>query len=165
MYLSDEAFDRLVSEDVKGRVTPQQAELIRQPANRGRWRNALRGILDNVSAQMAQLDQREASLPEDVMNLGEAGQRLLAAGQTEIATQRDRIARFRFHVESRLDELAILDAHDTGSVGDSPSLADLYLAAIVEHRRLLLASEFEPTPIDEALWSAVDGRWGFGAVA
>jgi len=40
-------------------------------------------------------------------------------------------------------------------------LASFYRNAILEHRSIMQHYDFEPTPIDHALWNSIDGVWSF----
>lgn len=160
--LTNEAFARLVAEDVKNRVTDEQKKYLRLPENVDRWQRNLVALLDNLSGQLADLNIREATETERYEKLGDDGITLLAEAQADIDQRRKRISRFRYHVENRLDEATRLIAVSETSVG--AEMATFMRKAIEKHRTLMREADLDATAIDHALWAALDGHWLFDDV-
>jgi len=40
-------------------------------------------------------------------------------------------------------------------------VVDFLRRAIEQHKAMMISYDLEPTPIDGALWAALDGRWEF----
>lgn len=159
--LSDDAFARLVAEDVKNRVTQSQADYLRMEENWPRWRRALELLLSNLESQMAELADRERTEIGRYEMLGADGVRLLAEVQTDVEQRRRKIVRFRFHVESRLDEVVRFMSANSKSVDERARTNDLLRSAIERHREIIHEYDYEYDEVDEALWSSLDGQWAF----
>lgn len=157
--LTNEAFARLVAEDVKNRVTDEQRKYLRLPENVERWQRNLVALLENLSDQFGQLAEREKDEGDRYRDLGEEGIGLLAEMQADVDQRRKRIARFRFHVENRLDEATRIIAAAEG--GADADMLRFVQRAIEKHRELTEEAELDPTPIDKALWSSLQGHWEF----
>lgn len=160
--LTNEAFARLVAEDVKNRVTDEQKRYLRLPENAERWQRNLVALLDNLANQLVELNDREAEETERYHRLDEDGVRLLAEMQADVDQRRKRISRFRYHVENRLDEATRLIAVADLSVNGE--LAVFMQKAIEAHKDLIYQADLDPTPIDRALWAALEGRWDFDSI-
>lgn len=159
--LTDDAFVRLVADDVKNRVTDEQRSYLRLPSNTARWIEALESLLVSLESQLLELDRKEVIEVQRFSALGDDGVVLLAELQTDIEARRTKIGRFRFHVETRLDEArrAQIIASDVG--GERARAADFFREAIARHREMILAYDFDYSDIDEALWATLDGLWNF----
>jgi len=160
--LTNEAFARLVAEDVKNRVTDEQKKYLRLPENVERWQRNLVALLENLSNQLADLNEREQVETDRYHGLGEDGISLLAETQADLDQRRKRISRFRYHVENRLDEATRLIAIADTDLG--ADMANFMQKVIAKHRDLLNEADLDPTPIDRALWAALDGKWLFDDV-
>lgn len=157
--LTNEAFARLVAEDVKNRVTDEQRRYLRLPENLGRWQRNLVALLENLAGQLSDLSEKEQTDTSRYQSLGEDGVRLLAEMQADTDQKRKRISRFRYHVEARLDEATRLIASSETSVPEE--MAAFLQKSIEKHRELINEADIDPSPIDEALWAALDGYWKF----
>lgn len=157
--LTNEAFARLVAEDVKNRVTDEQKKYLRLPENVERWQRNLVALLENLAGQLTELNEREQGETERYKQLGDDGIRLLAESQADIDQRRKRISRFRYHVENRLDEATRLIA--VAEIGVEGEMAAFLQKSIERHRELINEADLDPTPIDRALWAALEGRWDF----
>lgn len=160
--LTNEAFARLVAEDVKNRVTDEQRKYLRLPENMERWQRNLVALLENLAGQLTELNDKEQVETSRYQQLGDDGIRLLAEIQADLDQRRKRISRFRHHVENRLDEatrlIAVSDSDDGGGA------TAFFQRAIAKHRDLIQEADLDPTPIDKALWAALEGRWDFDDV-
>lgn len=160
--MNHEAFTRLVAEDVKKQVTPEQAQYIRQGENLERWQHALVALLENLSEQLQILNDREEADSERYKELGDEGLGMLAEMQSDVEQRRKKIFRFRYHVEQRLDEATRL----LSSIGPDPDaeMLEFVRQGIEQHKSLTKRSGIDPTPIDEALWNTLYGKWEFDSI-
>ena len=163
--LSDDAFVRLVAEDVKNRVSDEQKSYLRFPENNDRWKEALQALLSNLEEQIFSLDSREKTEAKRLQALGDDGVVLLAEMQTDIDSRRRKISRFKFHVESRLDEAERMAFSASDDSSDNARTVHFLREAIAKHRSLILENDFDYSDIDEALWSALSGHWEFDSIS
>jgi len=169
--LTDDNFARLVAEDVKNRVSTEQADYLRLPENMSRWKRSLQLLLVNLDSQLDELATKEDLEVRRYQGLGGEGVNLLAEVQTVIEQRRRKVIKFRFHVEKRLDEVIRLsNAVSKDEVKQSGNY-NLLRSAIQKHKELLLDEDFFATLsdadqdlIDEALWASLDGVWAFDEV-
>lgn len=159
--MNDEAFARLVAEEVKNRVASEQRDYLMLPENWGNWQRALVTLVENLRAQERDLDEREQREAERYRTLGDSGVKMLAEVMAENENRRKKIARFRFHVENRLDEVTRMIALGTDEVDERLKVVEFLRRAIERHREMITAEDIEPTVIDLALWQALDGKWAF----
>lgn len=162
--MQDETFARLVAEEVKNRVTVTQQDYLRLPENWGRWQRALVVLVDNLKSQLEEIDEQEESDAERYGKLGEHGVVLLAESISEHEARRKKINRFKFHVESKLDEVTRMIGLGSEAIDDEVRAIDFLRRAIERHRELNEEAMIDPTPIDEALWGALDGKWDFDSI-
>ncbi len=78
--------------------------------------------------------------------------------------KRTKVNRFRFYVQQRLAEAERMLALGEDSQDPDLKMADFLKRAIEEHQTLMAEYDFEPSPIDTALWQAVHGDWGFAGL-
>jgi two-component sensor histidine kinase len=162
--LNDDSFARLVAEDVKNRVTDSQTDYLRMPENWHRWKRALEVLLQNLGQQLEELTDKERIEIGRYEQLGVDGVRLMAEVQTDIAQRRRKISRFRFHVETRLDEVARLISASSGEDGERIQNFELLRSAIIKHREIIEVHDLDFTTVDEALWASLDGVWEFDEI-
>jgi hypothetical protein len=162
--LNDDAFARLVAEDVKNRVTDSQSDYLRLPENWSRWSRALTILYDNLQDQLDELGERERIEIGRYEMLGADGVRLMAEVQTDIEQRRRKIIRFRFYVETRLDEVARMISSGSEDQSEQMRTAELLRSAIIKHRELIEENDFDFSEIDEALWFSLEGRWNFDSI-
>lgn len=160
----DETFARLVAEEVKNRVTPEQRDYLLLPENWGRWQRALVTLADNLDGQLKDLAAQEKLDTERYRALGDDGLKLLAEALSEYENRRKKITRFKFHVDARLDEVTRKIALGTDAVDERLKTVDFLRKAIERHRSLLEELDLEETPVDRALWAALDGKWEFEGI-
>lgn len=159
--LSDDAFARLVAEDVKNRVTNSQREYLRLPENWERWQRALKLLLDNLNDQLADIDARARVDIARLEALGEDGRVLLAEYQTNLEQRSRKIMRFRFYVETRLDEVSRLIVIGSDETSAHTRAAEFYRKAIERHQEIITEGDLDYNSIDEALWATLRGEWRF----
>lgn len=162
--MNDEAFARLVAEEVKNRVAAEQRDYLLLPENWTRWQRALLALIDNLDRQEVDLDDREKREAERYRTLGDDGLKFLAEAMAENENRRKKIVRFRFHVETRLDEVTRMIALGSSEVDDRLKVVEFLRLAIERHKEMMQTRNYEPTPIDEALWLALDGKWAFDEI-
>jgi len=162
--LTDDAFVRLVADDVKNRVTDEQRSYLRLSSNSERWVEALQSLLTSLDNQTLDLNRREQAEVQRYSSLGDDGVVLLAELQTDIEERRTKIGRFRFHVETRLDEARRMQSIASYVADERGRASDFFREAIARHREMILAYDFEYSDIDEALWATLDGLWKFDDV-
>mgnify|MGYP001443198157 FL=1 len=154
--MDDSTFDRLVSEDVKNLLSPEKSDFLRLPENQERWKQSLLKLITNLDEQISDLTQDEniaiKALPSH----------MVTEYKINNDEKRTKISRFRFYVMQKISEVEKLIAlGEEGATEKELSLAQFLKKAIEEHKRLMSENEFEPTPIDLALWSCTTGEWGF----
>lgn len=155
--MNDEAFARLVAEEVKNKVSDSQRRYLALPENLERWKRALQYLSDNLDDQIVEIDRQEKIRLNEYRDLGSEGDLLLAEASANSATRRSKIDRFRFFVTAKLDEVTRLAA----SRSSEPNSDDFYRRAIKKWWDLMQDFEMEPTRIDYALHAALDGKWEF----
>jgi hypothetical protein len=162
--LSDDAFARLVAEEVKNKVSRTQRNILLQKENWDKWRRALQSLLDHLNEQLTNIEGWEAADTERYEAMGSDGMVLLASALAEYKSRKTKIDRFRFHVERRLDDVMQMISTGEAPEDDLSKHARLFENAIRKHKELLDRFDIEPNAIDLALWDALDGRWTFNEV-
>lgn len=159
--MNDETFARIVAEEVKKKATPSQAEYLRLPENWAKWQRCLNILIDNLDGQLDDIDDQMDETTDRYKALGDEGLKLLTEATEQFESQRKKISRFKFHVEARLDEVTRMIALGSDAVDDRLKTVQFLRRAIERHKEMVLNYEFEPTPIDKALWAALEGKWDF----
>lgn len=162
--MNDDAFARLVAEEVKNKISPVHKKELMKKENWERWKEALIVLSENLQRQ---IDEIEADAEVDerrYMSLGKTGSKLARESNDYYDTKATRIKRFKFHVDKRLDEVAVMI--ETGDVlkSDGWDVVEFYRKAIIEHRNLLRKFDLEDTSIDRALWDTLDNKWNFDSI-
>jgi hypothetical protein len=164
MKLTDDAFSRLVAEDVKNRISKSQKSLLREPENYNRWQTALENLLENLEDQLLDLDDQEEIEVGKYRQLGKDGEKLIAELRKNLSARRSKISRFRFYVETRLDEVKRLRTTSSASPEERGKASDFYRNAIMQHKQILMDEDYEFSEVDEALWATLEGRWEFDSL-
>lgn len=164
MTMNDDAFARLVAEEVKNKVSKSQRLVLMQKENWDKWKRALLALVETLQVQLETIAEDEKADRQRYSGLGSDGQTLLAMATSEYANRRSKIERFKFHVERRLDEVEQMIQTGQPLENDPLKNAILYENAIKKHRELIEQYDIEPTPIDLALWDALEGQWSFNKV-
>lgn len=157
----DEVFARLVAEEVKNKVSREQADYLRLPENWTRWQRCLVTLIDNLNNQLDDIADQEDDSTGRYKAMGDDGIRLLAESLSEYESRRKKITRFRFHVETRLDEVTRMIALGSDAVDERMKAVEFLRKAIEQHRKMVMAEDLEPTPYDTALWASLEGKWQF----
>lgn len=159
--MNDDAFARLVAEEVKNNVGKAQKEFLKLPENWSRWQRALLALSKNLETQLANINADEDADRRRYEALGEDGVRLLAEAMSDYENRRKKIDRFKYHVDNRIDEVTKMIALGVDSIDEELRTIEFLRKAIKRHRDLLAENDMESTPIDEALWLALEGKWEF----
>jgi len=166
-YVSDDEFARLVSEDVKNKISMRQKEILLDPNNWGRWQRALLMLIDNVDNQLEEINMDRQADRNRYEAMGRDGKTLLQESESAYSSRLMKIERFKFHINRRLDDVArLIETEPTDTKVDNLSIsgndAGFFKKAIIQHRSLYEKYDIEPTGIDAALWQALDNKWVFG---
>lgn len=159
--MNDDAFARLVAEEIKNNASDEQRDYLRLPENWSRWHRAVQALENNLDIQLKLIHEKNQEEVARYQQLGEDGIRLIAETTAESDNRRKKIERFKFHVTSRLDEVARMIALGTDAVEERLKTVEFLRKAIESHRNKMREYEMEATPIDIALWASLDGRWDF----
>ncbi len=155
--MNDEAFSRLVAEEVKNKATEAQKKYLALPENLDRWKRALQYLSNNLEEQIKEIDRQEKTRLSQYKSLGAEGDLLLAETSATSSVRRSKIDRFRFFVTAKLDEVSRMVA----SVSDDNLLDDFHRKAIKKWWSMMQEFEMEPTRIDHALHASLEGKWEF----
>ena len=68
--MNDEAFSRLVAEEVKNKASEAQKKYLASPENLVRWKRALKYLSENLEAQTQEIDNYEAERLQKYKSLG-----------------------------------------------------------------------------------------------
>lgn len=159
--MNDDAFARLVAEEIKNQVSQSQRDYLNLPENWARWQRAAQILSNNLENQLKSIKDTEEVESEKYKALGQDGLKLLTETVAEFDNRRKKIERFRFHVVNRLDEITRTIAMGTEIVEERLKTVEFLRKAIEQHRDMMRDYDLEPTPIDVALWSTLDGKWIF----
>jgi hypothetical protein len=162
--LNDDAFARLVAEDVKNRVSSDQSDYLRLPENQERWRKTLAALIENLNEQIEGIKRQESEEINSIkkMKLGKTAEQVsIVESEAGFEERRKKISRFRFHVENKLAEADRLIALGEDGLSGDMKLANLLTKAINTHREMMFEFDIEPTPLDTALWRVLEGKWEF----
>ena len=159
--MNDDTFARVVAEDVKNRATQPQKEYLKLPENWDRWQRSLATLETNLNDQLASIHNSEREQIDTYQALGTDGAKLIVEATIEQEARRKKIERFKFHVTSKIDEVARLIVTGGEIVDEHLQRTNFLRRAIEQHYSMMVSCDFEPTPIDSALWAALEGHWEF----
>jgi len=162
--MNDDAFARLVGDEVKNKISRSQREFLNLPENNERWQEALQVLIANLDEQLSDLADRETRERERFEALGDEGAALLAAMESDVETRRNKITRFRFYVERRLESVQRESAGNSELIEERARLVEFLRQAIERHQSMIAEVELDPTPVDHALWAALNGAWEFDKI-
>lgn len=162
--MNDDAFARLVAEDVKNKTSRDQKTYLSLPENWGRWQKALKLLIKNLNEQREQILDSETQTIEKYRHLGDEGVRLTMELNASFEDRRKKIERFTYYVEQKFDEVSRMIATGGDKADERLSMIEFYRKAISKHKELMTEYELDATNIDEALWSALDGKWEFDEI-
>lgn len=164
VMMNDDVFARMVSEEVKNKLSASQKKILLEPENWGRWKEALLFLIENLDRQIENIKEDAEVDAEKYSTMGLSGKKLAAEAAREYQYRIKKIDRFKFHVNRRLDEVMMMI--ETGNVESSDGWDRVAFLenAIVKHRELLREFDLEDTAVDRALWSALAGNWEFDSI-
>jgi hypothetical protein len=162
--MNDDAFARLVAEDVKNKSTPQQQAYLTLPENWIRWQKALNLLSENLVKQIAGIHEFEREKLKEYELLGDEGIRLIAETSASFDERRAKIERFNFYVQEKYDEVSRMIAVGSSNVDERIKMVEFFRRAIEKHKALIDEYEMDPTAIDYALWDTLDGKWNFDTI-
>lgn len=162
--MNDDAFARLVAEEVKNKVSKAQKDFLMLPENWNKWQRALIALSRNLESQLVRINEDEASDKKRYEELGEDGVRLLAEALSDYENRRKKIERFKYHVDNRVDQVTKMIALGVESIDDELKTVEFLRRAITKHKDMLYENDLEATSIDVALWDALDGKWSFDGI-
>lgn len=162
--MNDDAFARMVAEEVKNKISPVHKQELMKEDNWARWKEALLALSENLQRQIESIEADAVSDERRYASLGKTGTRLARESNSYYDTKATRVRRFKFHVDKRLDEVSVMI--ETGNIinSDGWDQVEFYRKAIIEHRSLMRAFDLEDTSIDRALWDTLDNKWNFDSV-
>jgi chromosome segregation ATPase len=161
--MNDDAFAKLVAEEVKNRVPRDAKEVLFQQENWDRWKRALIVLVENLNQQILNINE-DIDTDTDRYSKLEDGTALLSSALAAYESRRKKIERFLFHVQNRLNQVEKMI--ETGvRIEDEATTKLLMLQnAIKTHRRMMYEFNLEETELDKALWAVLDGKWEFNNV-
>lgn len=148
--MNDETFARIVAEDVKNNVTESQREYLMLPQNRKRWKFALKVLAENIDLQIKAIGADKASDGARYSALGSQGKSMLVESDAAYDAKLNKINRFMFYVESRLNFVQNLVEDES-----EMSRKELLEAAIHKYLEMLEEIDLERTELDDALEHAL----------
>lgn len=160
--MNDDTFAMVVANDVKNKATPDQRQYLRLPENWDRWKEALEALLESLDSQTKELTRKLGSLKEAYGDDEDLS--LYSTSKTEFDSRIKRVERFRFYVEQKLNEVNRMILMEDEEVDEDLQPYFFLRKAIEAHKGMMVEFDFEPTPIDKALWAALEGRWDFDKV-
>lgn len=164
MQMNDDAFARMVAEEVKNKLSPLHKKELMEPENWQRWKTALLALSENLQNQIEDIEEDAESDAHRYASLGRAGNRLSKETDKYYGSKATRVKRFKFHVDKRLDEVCAMI--ETGSIiqTDGWDQVEFFRRAITTHRSLMREFDLEDTALDRALWSTLDSKWEFDSI-
>jgi len=162
--MNDDAFSKMVAEEVKNKLPQKDRELLLQEENWDRWRDTLVALVEILDEQIGDIDLDAESDRIRYEQLGRSGKRLAQEASAAYNSKKHKINRFKYHVEKRLDQVVTMI--ETGEkIDDDLSMeADLLRKAIIKHREMLREYDLEETAIDRALWDVLKNKWTFDSI-
>lgn len=166
--LSNDSFDSIVNQDVRGSLDSSTSKLLRQPENLNRWYDTLLSIKRTVEAQLAASRAELIQKQVEFLPQGSSGKMLFL--QERVTTERWRKGTIRFKngVEDKLAEAKRLRAEHHKHTYVDVLVRDRDRAmrealrlrtAIVSHRQTVDGDEEQAGNADEELWKAIDSTY------
>lgn len=163
-FYSDDAFASMVAEEVKNNLSPVHKKILMDKSNWGRWKDALVALSENLQEQLDTIDADAASDKIRYEGMGHAGRRLATEAASVYASRRAKVSRFKFHVDRKLDEVAMMIDTGEAIASDGWKQVEFFKKAIAVHRSLMREYDLESTAIDKALWATLDNKWVFDSI-
>jgi hypothetical protein len=164
MILGDDVFAQMVAEEVKNKLSGSQRETLLKEENWDRWLRALVALSENLAAQIDNISTDSESDANRYRALGKEGQKLVAEAAAAYAFRKNKIERFKFHVDKRLDQVTKMTASGEPIDLNPYEAAAFYRKAIARHQELFANFDLESTILDVALWAALKQQWKFDEI-
>lgn len=104
MTHDDETFKDIVSRDVKGEAPKDEQNLLREPSNARRWRDALVSMKDNITAQRMQKNAELEEFRQKCFTKGATGKHLYFEARADHQVWKAKSNWVLKNVEDRLRE-------------------------------------------------------------
>lgn len=159
--INDDTFARMVAEEVKNKLSPSQREILLQPENWTRWKDALLLLIENLDSQIENIKDDAEADADRYSSMGRSGEKLAREAAKAYQGRIIKIDRFKFHVNRRLDDVMMMIETGNQIKSDGWDRVDFLKRAISTHRQMLKEFDLEDTAVDRALWAALTDRWEF----
>lgn len=161
--MNSDTFAKLVAEEVKNKVSNESRKELLRKENWERWERSLIALVDNLESQIHRIDEDTEA---DTVRYSaiEGGEKLLEEALASYEARKKKVERFRFHVENRLAQVSKMIATGVPMEEDQSKTVALLTSAIQMHKSMMSKFDIEPTKIDQALWSALEGKWNFNNI-
>jgi hypothetical protein len=159
--INDDAFARMVAEDVKNKLSPFHKNQLMDKGNWDRWKNALILLSENIQEQIDDISADMQSDEDRYNAMGQSGKKLAREARAAYESRLKKVSRFKFHVDKKLDEVTAMIDTGLAVASDGWDKVDFLKRAIAKHRSMIYEYDFEHTAIDSALWAALDEKWEF----
>ena len=160
--ISDDSFAWMVAEEVKNKLSPRERQILLQPENWSKWQRCLLALVDNLDTQIERIEDDADADARRFASIG--SRRLQTEAENAYRQRKNKIERFKFYVNKRLDQVTSMIENGTTPEMSGAQEAEFLRRAIYQHRKMLMENDMEDTPIDRALWAALDGQWQFDNV-
>lgn len=157
--ISDDSFAWMVAEEVKNKLSPRERQILLQPENWGKWQRCLVALVDNLDDQICRIEEDEEADSRRFASIG--SRRLQNEAESAYRGRKQKIERFKFYVNKRLDQVTAMIESGSAPEMSGTQEVEFLRRAINQHRKMLVDNDMEDTPIDRALWAALDGHWEF----
>lgn len=160
--ITDDSFAWMVAEEVKNKLSPRERQILLQPENWHKWQRCLITLVENLDDQ---IDRISEDAEADALRFAGLGsKRLQAEAESAYRQRKQKIERFKFYVNKRLDQVTSMIESGNAPEMSGTQEVEFLRRAITAHRKMLVDNDMEDTPIDRALWAALDGHWEFDNV-
>jgi len=164
MKMTDDTFAKMVAEEVKNKVTIENRQFLLQKENWERWEKALEALVMNLNNQIVNIHE-DLIADEERYGSIDGGEKLLDEAKKAYESRVRKIERFKFHTENKLVQVSKMIASGVPMEDDSLRMLTLLRSAVKKHREMMEKCDLEDTPIDRALWDALDGKWSFNDIS
>jgi hypothetical protein len=161
--MTDDAFAKLVAEEVKNKVTNETREILFKQENWDRWERSLIALVENLNGQLQRISEDKEADTERYSSM-EEGNVLLSEALSFYEKQAKKIERFKFHVENRLVQVSKMIATGSRFEDDMSKQIVMLRKGIEAHRKMMNDFDLEETAIDRALWDLLSGQWSFNEI-
>lgn len=144
----------LAKKDLTQTLSPEEAEVLY--SDRRQWRQELMVIA-------AEGEGRRAAILESLAIEVERYEKIVGGGslaELAIIEYHKKLRKLDNHLLRVQKRIVEIDRSSIIQAKEIPEI-NFFVAAITEHRRLILKSGREPEDHDIALWSALEGEWRF----